>query len=484
MTPYDTYNIRILFPKYLAVTNNNSNLASVTRNQLKVIVMEKLKFNFNLKCAKSTSTLVLIVIRWGDNMVRVSSKVNVDTKMWNKDIQRCITSKELFTDRENRAATKANKALNKIQEEVTEYLKACPSEHRVYKYSQEMKAAVTYCVDKVINGTQEEENKQKQSATEWMMKYIDSDRIDSHTGRYVAERTKIHQRTVVHRLQSFLSECGLSDSFTTFTSKDFESKYTNWCYKVRNYKQNTVIATFGVLKPLLNAAKKDGIEIDDTNYKNLQGKGKDVDNIYLTEDEIKALYMLDIPKLKAEGLIDSKSTCEATRDLFIIACWTGLRRSDINKLNDGVWSVKDGEELLYITAEKTKRQVVIPLHPYVKAIYKKYNGVLPKLIDKGRCVEHLKMLGMLAGIDEITPIVENRGGVVKTLQYKKYQLIGFHTARRSFATNMYLRQFPTISIMQLTGHTTESNFLKYIKVTPEQNALMVAEMWKKTMKPF
>lgn len=38
--------------------------------------------------------------------------------------------------------------------------------------------------------------------------------------------------------------------------------------------------------------------------------------------------------------------------------------------------------------------------------------------------------------------------------------------------------------MQLTGHTTESNFLKYIKVTPEQNALMVAEMWKKTMKPF
>ena len=86
--------------------------------------MEKLKFNFNLKCAKSTSTLVLIVIRWGDNMVRVSSKVSVDTKMWNKNIQRCITSKELLTDRENRADTKANKVLNKIHEEIAEYLKA------------------------------------------------------------------------------------------------------------------------------------------------------------------------------------------------------------------------------------------------------------------------------------------------------------------------------------------------------------------------
>ena len=33
--------------------------------------------------------------------------------------------------------------------------------------------------------------------------------------------------------------------------------------------------------------------------------------------------------------------------------------------------------------------------------------------------------------------------------------------------------------VQLTGHTTESNFLKYIKVTAEQNAMMIAKMMKK-----
>lgn len=31
--------------------------------------------------------------------------------------------------------------------------------------------------------------------------------------------------------------------------------------------------------------------------------------------------------------------------------------------------------------------------------------------------------------------------------YKKYQLVGMHTGRRSFATNMYKRRFPTIAIL-------------------------------------
>ena len=141
--------------------------------------------------------------------------------------------------------------------------------------------------------------------------------------------------------------------------------------------------------------------------------------------------------------------------------------------------MKDGEDLLYVTAEKTKRQVVIPLHPMVKAIYQKYNGILPKLGDKANTNNHLRNLGRLAGIDEIVPVTENRGGKVNTYHYKKYELIGMHTARRSFATNMYLRGMPTIAIMQLTGHTTEHNFLKYIKVTAEQNAMMIAKMMKK-----
>ena len=56
------------------------------------------------------------------------------------------------------------------------------------------------------------------------------------------------------------------------------------------------------------------------------------------------------------------------------------------------------------------------------------------------------------------------------VRYLKYQCIGFHTARRTFATNLYLKGMPTLAIMSMTGHTTEANFLKYIKVEKEEYA--------------
>ena len=232
------------------------------------------------------------------------------------------------------------------------------------------------------------------------------------------------------------------------------------------------------MKPLLNAAKAEGFEFGDA-YKTLKGKCNDTDAIYLTEDEIKKIYQLDIPSLIDVGEIDTKSTIEITRDLFIIACW---RRSDINRLDKAVFDI--GAKTITITTEKTKQQVVIPMPPMVLAIYNKYEGKFPLLCHKGKANIHLSECGRLAGIDSEVRMVENRGGKVSTLSYKKYQLIGMHTGRRSFATNMYKRGFPTIAIMKLTGHTTETNFLKYIKVTAEENALMMAEKFYKIKKPF
>ena len=102
---------------------------------------------------------------------------------------------------------------------------------------------------------------------------------------------------------------------------------------------------------LLNAAKEEGFEIAD-NYKHLKGKCKDVDSIYLTEEEIKRIYELDIPKLKEFGEIDVKSTIEQTRDLFIISCWTALRRSDINRLDKATFDIE--HKRILITANTTK----------------------------------------------------------------------------------------------------------------------------------
>ena len=40
---------------------------------------------------------------------------------------------------------------------------------------------------------------------------------------------------------------------------------------------------------------------------------------------------------------------------------------------------------------------------------------------------------------------------------------------------MFLRGIPTIAIMKISGHKKESTFMKYIKITAEENADYIAE---------
>lgn len=433
-----------------------------------------LTINFNLKSPSKEHSLLFAIIRIDGRQLRVSTQQNVITASFDKVKQRCFTSKEKFSVRDNKHCKEVNKILDEIVTIAT----------RIYNSSIpdcDLFGSIHSAITELTGLKKKEKQTLMMSPIEFFSQYIEQKRIDTHTGRYINDRTKVHQRTVIKRLSNFLKDKNLPDTFETFTSKWFDQRFTDWCYTTKNYKQNTIYATYGVLKPLLNAAKAEGFEFGD-DYKTLKGKCNDTDAIYLTEDEIKSIYNLDIPSLIEEGEIDPKSTIEITRDLFIIACWTGLRRSDINRLEKATFNMD--LKTISITPEKTKNPVVIPMHPMVMALYNKYKGKFPKLCDKGNANNHLRQCARLAKIEDYVRMVENRGGKVSTLLYKKYQLVGMHTGRRSFATNMYKRRFPTIAIMKLTGHTTESNFLKYIKVTAEENALMMAEEFYKIKKPF
>ena len=58
----------------------------------------------------------------------------------------------------------------------------------------------------------------------------------------------------------------------------------------------------------------------------------------------------------------------------------------------------------------------------------------------------------------------------KEQRIEKWEAVSSHTARRSAATNMFKAGIPSISIMKITGHKTETQFMKYIKVSKEENA--------------
>jgi integrase len=180
--------------------------------------------------------------------------------------------------------------------------------------------------------------------------------------------------------------------------------------------------------------------------------------IYLTEAEINSIQQLHI-----EGSI----ILSATRDLFIVGCRTGLRFSDLVRLNPS--NFNESEKILRITTQKTNKLVYIPLTADVMEICRKYNYSLP-YVSNGVFNIHIKEIACMAGVEEDVEITSYKGHEKKREIFKKYKLVSAHTARRSFATNAYLGEVPTIAIMSITGHQTEKSFMKYIRIGSENNA--------------
>ena len=81
------------------------------------------------------------------------------------------------------------------------------------------------------------------------------------------------------------------------------------------------------------------------------------------------------------------------------------------------------------------------------------------------------MVALRAGINEPVTIERSKGVFIVGQVIEKHNLVTSHTARRSAATNMFLGGIPPISIMQITGHKTESSFMKYLKMSAKDNAI-------------
>jgi hypothetical protein len=89
--------------------------------------------------------------------------------------------------------------------------------------------------------------------------------------------------------------------------------------------------------------------------------------------------------------------------------------------------------------------------------------------------KQIKEIAELAEIDEVIEISIPKGKKRIFVKEKKFNLVKSHTARRSFCTNAYLSGMSSLDIMQISGHKTESSFLKYIKVTPSETAERLAQ---------
>ncbi len=191
---------------------------------------------------------------------------------------------------------------------------------------------------------------------------------------------------------------------------------------------------------------------------------EDIYTTYLTEDEVELIYKHDLSKYPR---------MELARDAFIVLCETAVRISDYPKIEFNIRKV-GGKELIFITQQKTTQPVVIPLSRRLKAILKKYNGTLPRIPEQ-YVNKYIKTVALWCGITQELRWTGRKYGKKFEKKASKYELLTCHSGRRTACTLMYLSGIPVIDIMKISGHRTEKEFMKYIRITPEETALRLSD---------
>lgn len=280
------------------------------------------------------------------------------------------------------------------------------------------------------------------------------ERTHYKTGKRIQERTILSYKTTLNNLNKYETDKKKKLRFSDINLK-FYNEYLTYLND-KNFAPNTIGGHIKNIKSFMKIAYERGLT-ESREYERFQTISEESQSIYLNETELLKIYELDLSKNKR---------LEQVRDFFIIGCYTGLRFSDLKQLRKEHFK----QNTIELTTIKTQQRVVIPRHWMVTEIYNKYEYHLPRVISNQKMNEYLKELGQIAEINETVVNTKTKGGLRFDQALKKYELITVHTARRSFATNMYKNDIPTLSIMAITGHTTERAFLKYIKVSPEENA--------------
>jgi integrase len=396
------------------------------------------KASFFLKEPNSKSdTVVFLYFNFGDKRLKYSSGEKINPKFWNIENQRARETKQF-----------------KEYPEFNASLERCSSSAKT-AYRKLLNNGETPTVVKLKNELDKEFRKKKDDKPE-LLSFIE---------RFISEVSGLRSINTIKAYKSALNHLK-TYTITKKTSIDFDTidlsfynSFTKYLVEDLNMSQNTVGSKIKNVKVFMNEAHQRGLH-NNLEFRNRKFKKltEDTDKIYLNSQELEKIYKLDL---------SGNKKYEKVRDLFIIGCFTGLRFSDFTQLTKE--NIIDGNKIK-IRTQKSKDIVVIPLHPYVKDIYIKYGWEIPEPISNQKMNEYLKKIGEIAEIKGSVQTAITRGGKMQKNLIEKFNLISTHTARRSFASNLYLAGIQAINIMKITGHKTESSFLRYIRISQEENA--------------
>lgn len=429
--------------------------------------IKPVRVNFNLRdqLNKDKDTAVHCVIRYNNQKTVISSVETIKPKFWDIERQRAKSTRQFVEHPE------FNHRLDNIESTIKSEFRNFISEFKKYPTTEEFKQRVKRAlsdqtdVDKPVRIS--------------LLKFIEILIEDTKSGKRINPKTK--QRYAADTHKAYQNTLRALERFEKYvkTKIDFDYIDLEFYNDFKEYMMNEEKVSnnyFGLhiknIKLFLNESYELGLHKNQKhNHKHFTKLQNDTDNIYLNREQLNILYNFDFSK---------NSRLDRVRDLFLVGCWTGLRFSDFNALKPNC--IKG--EFIEVETQKTGQPVVIPIHETIKSIMKKYEGLtensLPPSISNVNMNKYLKEVAKEVGFNDIQQIRVFKGGKIMVENVQIYNLISTHTARRSFATNMYLIGVPSYTIMHITGHRTDKAFMKYIKVTPKEHAIQLNTFFNRT----
>ena len=449
--------------------------------------MTEIKHNFYLKDNKSSEpTPINYYVSINGKRLKKGIGYSIHPELWDIETQSPTESKELINEWKkvyptlNRTLKNINARIFNFKQEAESYLQTCINnrvpvdKQALIKQLEDNLLKSKKTIDKGPN-----QGKYQGNGINFDLNYIldftkhfvvdiTNGTRTIQTGKNIKERysegTIKTYRNFYVTWDEFEKELGIRFKWSQINKQFYDD--LNHYLNQKEYKKNTSGKIIKSFKVIAQSALDDNIhqntEFRKPYFKTLTAK---VDNIYLTLDELAYLENYD-------QFINE--TWEKARDIFLLGCYTALRFSDLKRINkDHMQSTNTGFKLNIIT-QKTKEKVIIPLKPAAYSILEKYKFKPPK-IEEQTVNRLIKEIAKNAGICSLIEQRETIGGQTKIQTTPKFDLITTHTARRTGATQMYIAKIDPIQIMKITGHTTESNFMKYICITKEEAAELMAE---------
>ncbi|GAA0874003.1 hypothetical protein GCM10009118_04110 [Wandonia haliotis] len=182
-------------------------------------------------------------------------------------------------------------------------------------------------------------------------------RIVIYAKRFIENSVGVRKPATLKQLNNTLVKLENSEKFKrvklTFDKIDlsFYNSLVAYCVSELNLSTNSVGNIIKNFKTIVHSAFEEGLH-ENLIYRSRYFKkpSEESEAIYLNETELQRMKMTILPNRHLDNV----------RDLFLLACYTGVRSQDYDKLNND--SLINNGTMLKVRTEKTDEEVIIPLH--------------------------------------------------------------------------------------------------------------------------